>query len=147
MENDNNKATKPQDFRMQTSAADDDSLLEAFFAEARAEQLPDDGFTQRVMMSLPVEEAPSVGLAAVSTARLQSRTRRLSHWWTAACVTVAVAVFTIIGGWQALAHVVFDAITTSSNTGQLLRLTVCGAVLTIIASTELMHREHITLKL
>ena len=63
----------------------DNILLEQFFKEAAAQQLEDDGFTQRVMQQLP------------------GRTNWLSHLWTLFCVIVALGIFVLSQGWTTLA--------------------------------------------
>ena len=105
-----------------------DLLLEQFFQAARTEQLADCGFSRRVMMRLP------------------ERQERLSHIWTAACVVTALAVFTLIGGWQQAAAGVVRVLSSVPTTGQLLQLAFCGAVLTALAAAELMRREELTLR-
>lgn len=63
----------------------DNILLEQFFKEAAAQQLEDDGFTQRVMQQLP------------------GHTNWLSHLWTLFCVIVALGIFVLSQGWTTLA--------------------------------------------
>ena len=105
-----------------------DLLLEQFFYAARMEQLPDDGFTHRVMMRLP------------------ERQERLSHIWTAVCVIAALAVFTLIGGWQQVAAGIVRVLSSVPTTTQILQLMVCGAVLTTLAAAEVMRRGEFSLK-
>lgn len=65
----------------------DERLLEQFFAENRQE-IADNGFTRRVMRSLP------------------GRKYRIAQWWTAACSLLALALFVAMDGigliWNAL---------------------------------------------
>lgn len=70
--------------------ADDELLVQSFFANARVE-IPDDGFSDRVMASLPVE--------------------RRVHWeylWTAFCLFLGVAVFVLGNGWNHLRDWLFS---------------------------------------
>lgn len=109
-----------------TAAADgSDLLLQQFFSAARSEQLPDNGFTRRVVSRLPL------------------RQKRLSRLWTAACIAVGAVLFTLIGGWQQMANGIVDLLSASYTPAQLFHLMVCGAVLNTIAIAELMHRERL----
>ncbi len=110
------------------STTDDDLLLEQFFQAARAEQLPDNGFTHRVMTRLPEHQV------------------RLSRLWTAACIAVGLIVFTLIDGWNILVAGIIGLLATMPTTSsQLLHLMLCGAVLTALAAAELIRRERLTL--
>ncbi len=57
----------------------DEELLNAFFAQSRSMQVPDDGFSGRVMRRIP-EPVPL-------------RQRRAYSLWTAACTLVCLVVF------------------------------------------------------
>ena len=110
------------------STIDDDLLLERFFQAARAEQLPDNGFTHRVMTRLP------------------ERQLRLSKLWTAACIVLGVVVFTLSGGWNIIvAGIIGVLITMPTTSSQLLHLMLCGVVLTALIAAELIRRERLTL--
>lgn len=121
--------TENNDNYTDIAALDDDLLLEQFFQAARAEQLPDDGFSRQVMMLLP------------------ERQQRLSRRWTIVCVVIAVTLFFLTGGWQLLTLTVINILTGLHTTTQLLQLMVCGAVLTALAAAELLQREehHLTI--
>ena len=71
-------------------SATDDQLLQVFFANNRMEEVPDDGFSDRVMQALPGLE-PEKALA---------KRRRLEHLWTAACVAVGVVAAVVCQGWE-----------------------------------------------
>ena len=71
-------------------SATDDQLLQAFFADNRMKEIPDDGFSDRVMQALPSLE-PEKALA---------KRRRLEHLWTAACVAVGVVAAVVCQGWE-----------------------------------------------
>ena len=64
--------------------ATDDQLLQAFFADNRMEEIPDDGFSDRVMQALPGLEQKKTVLSLEQKQALAKR-RRLEHLWTAAC--------------------------------------------------------------
>ena len=66
----------------------DNVLIEDFFKQAAAQQIEDNGFTERVMMNLPESQVEKV--------------HRLSLLWTVFCVVMSVVLFFIFGGWQAL---------------------------------------------
>ena len=66
----------------------DNVLIERFFKQAAAQQIEDNGFTKRVMESLPESQVEKV--------------HRLSLLWTVFCVVMSVVLFFVFGGWQAL---------------------------------------------
>ena len=71
-------------------SATDDQLLQAFFADNRMEEVPDDGFSDRVMQALP----------ALGLEQAWAKRRRLEHLWTAACVAVGVVAAVVCQGWE-----------------------------------------------
>ena len=64
----------------------DNVLIEQFFKQAAAQQIEDNGFTERVMMNLPETKTDKV--------------RRLSRLWTWFCVLIGLGVFFAFGGLQ-----------------------------------------------
>lgn len=50
----------------------DEQMIQMFFADHQ-EEIPDDGFSQRVMKKIPT-----------------SRTRRMERWWQVACIVMGV---------------------------------------------------------
>ena len=66
----------------------DNKLIEAFFKQAAQQQIEDNGFTERVMDSLP----------DLAMEKLQ----RLTRLWTLFCVVVSVVLFFVLGGWESL---------------------------------------------
>ena len=66
----------------------DDMMIEKFFKQAAQQQIEDHGFTERVMQSLPERKLLTA--------------HRLSQLWTLFCIVVALALFFLFGGWQAL---------------------------------------------
>ncbi len=103
----------------------DDLLLEQFFQPAREMQLADDGFTQRVMQRLP------------------DRQMQRSRLWTAACVVLSLALFTLVGGWRLLALGVLKMLTTVPTTGQVAQLWIALVVVSVLLVTEVLRRERI----
>ena len=61
-------------------------LLERLFQEAAQQQIEDNGFTERVMDSLPAGSA----------------SHRLSRLWTWFCIVLGVVLFWLLNGWEAL---------------------------------------------
>ncbi|MBR5657151.1 MAG: DUF5056 domain-containing protein [Prevotella sp.] len=68
---------------MENKKLTDDELIMMFFEDNRVE-LPDDGFSKRVMAQLP------------------SRMVKLSRLWTAACWVVGIVAFIVFKGWHQL---------------------------------------------
>ena len=66
----------------------DNVLIEQFFKQAAAQQIEDNGFTERVMLNLPESQV--------------EKAHRLSLLWTVFCVVMSVVLFFVFGGWQAL---------------------------------------------
>lgn len=71
-------------------SATDDQLLQAFFADNKMEEVPDDGFSDRVMQALP----------SLEQEKALAKRRRLEHLWTAACVAVGVVAAVVCQGWE-----------------------------------------------
>ncbi len=71
-------------------SAADDQRLQAFFADNRMEEIPDDGFSDRVMQALP----------ALGQEKTWAKRRRLEHLWTAACVAVGLVAAVVCQGWE-----------------------------------------------
>lgn len=87
--------------------ADDEQLLQSFFADCQ-EDIPDDGFSQRVMRSLP-DTSP----------------RRLERWWQVACVLAGIAILVLSQSWNSL----LDSLFMSKVEGMLvLSRVVCHVV-------------------
>ena len=66
----------------------DNLLIEEFFKQAAQQQIEDNGFSKRVMESLPVSQ--------------QEKAHRLSMLWTVFCVVLSVVLFFVLGGWETL---------------------------------------------
>ncbi len=73
-----------------------DRLIEDFFKQAAQQQIEDNGFTERVMQSLPDTQMETV--------------RRLSRLWTVFCVLSGVLLFFLFGGWQLLQSLFFGGL-------------------------------------
>ena len=78
-----------------TDKMNDDELLKAFFADCQMSDIPDDGFSDRVMAALPVEEQVAWDAQPVSTAN-----RKLERLWTAACVAIGIVAAVVCQGWE-----------------------------------------------
>ena len=89
-------------------SATDDQLLQAFFADNRMEEIPDDGFSDRVMQALSALEQEKTVLAldqkktvlALEQEQAWAKRRRLEHLWTAACVAVGIVAAVVCQGWE-----------------------------------------------
>lgn len=66
----------------------DDILIADFFKQAAQQQIADNGFTERVMRSLPDRQVEQV--------------RRLSRLWTWFCILLGTGLFFALGGMQIL---------------------------------------------
>ena len=75
-----------------------DKLLIDFFAENRQE-IPDNGFTRRVMRHLP------------------DRTRRISQVWVTFCFTLALVLFFVFDGLQQVLGTLRETLTAAAQSG------------------------------
>ena len=80
-------------------SATDDQLLQAFFADNRMKEIPDDGFSDRVMQALPALD-PEKTVLALDQKQALAKRLRLEHLWTAACVAVGVVAAVVCQGWE-----------------------------------------------
>lgn len=80
-------------------SAADDQRLQAFFADNRMEEIPDDGFSDRVMQALPALEQEKTVLT-LGQEKAWAKRRRLEHLWTAACVAVGIVAAVVCQGWE-----------------------------------------------
>lgn len=80
-------------------SATDDQLLQAFFADNRMEEIPDDGFSDRVMQALPGLD-PEKAVLTLDQEQALAKRLRLEHLWTAACVAVGVVAAVVCQGWE-----------------------------------------------
>ena len=89
-------------------SATDDQLLQAFFADNRMEEIPDDGFSDRVMQALSALDQEKTVLAleqeknvlSLEQEQAWAKRRRLEHLWTAACVAVGIVAAVVCQGWE-----------------------------------------------
>jgi len=70
-------------------SAQDEQLLQSFFADCRMD-IPNDGFSDRVMQALPSSEME----------KEVAKRRRLEHLWTAACVAIGIVAAVVCQGWE-----------------------------------------------
>lgn len=71
----------------------DEELLQQFFADCRMSEIPDDGFSDRVMHALPA-------LPETDTEKSLVERQRLEHLWTAACVAAGIIIAVVCQGWE-----------------------------------------------
>lgn len=80
-------------------SAADDQRLQAFFADNRMEEIPDDGFSDRVMQALlSLDQKKTV--QSLDQKKALAKRRRLEHLWTAACVAVGLVAAVVCQGWE-----------------------------------------------
>ena len=71
----------------------DEELLQQFFADCQMSEIPDDGFSDRVMHALPA-------LPETETEKSLVKRQRLEHLWTAACVAAGIIIAVVCQGWE-----------------------------------------------
>ena len=94
--------------KLEPLSATDDQLLQAFFADNRMEEIPDDGFSDRVMQALPGLDPEKTVLSldqektvlSLEQEQAWAKRRRLEHLWTAACVAVGIVAAVVCQGWE-----------------------------------------------
>ena len=69
---------------------DNERLLQKFFSEAASQKIEDNGFTERVMQSLPAAACPS-------------RQKWFVSIWNTVFITLFVVLFVVFRGWELLA--------------------------------------------
>lgn len=85
--------------KLEPLSATDDQLLQAFFADNRMEEIPDDGFSDRVMQALPGLD-PEKTVLALDQKQALAKRLRLEHLWTAVCVAVGIVAAVVCQGWE-----------------------------------------------
>lgn len=80
-----------------TDKMNDDELLRAFFADHIMEDIPDDGFSDRVMASLPSWETEKITVVRQKMERL----------WTVVCVLIGTVFLFAFQGWSYLQDTLF----------------------------------------
>lgn len=137
------KNDKIQDMDVDLLSASDEQLLQAFFADNRMAEIPDDGFSARVMQALPaVETEQSLLEFHIALAKRH----RLEHLWTAVCVALGVIAAVLCQGWEQIqgwlygmkidflltgSHVLRHGVETAVNT-QNLWLMLAGIVVLVL---------------
>ena len=90
---------KIQSMDMEPLSVSDELLLQAFFADNRMDEVPDDGFSNRVMQALPALEQEKT-VPAFEQEQALAKRRRLEHLWTAVCVAIGVIAAVVCQGWE-----------------------------------------------
>lgn len=98
---------------------EDEQLLKSFFADNTIEELPDDGFSEQVMASLPQENA-----------------YRLNRWWRLTCLIIGVGMIVSLRGWEQLPHWDLSSVRLFMQYFPVILSTYLQAILT---STPLLH--------
>jgi hypothetical protein len=112
----------------------DNELLEQLFRPMREMKIEDDGFTERVMQQL----------SATTEVETAQRTQRLTHLWTAFCITIAVVLFILMRGWIVIGQGIYDLLTTAPTVNNLIMLIITVSVPALIALTETVRRERLS---
>ena len=81
---------KIKNMDMEPLSVSDEQLLQAFFADNMMAEIPDEGFSDKVMLSLP----------ALEQERALVKRRRLEHLWTAVCMAIGVIAAVVCQGWE-----------------------------------------------
>lgn len=82
-----------------------EKLLEAFFADCRID-VPDDGFSDRVMAALPEDELLTT-VNAIEHLPVVAAYHRLERLWTAACVAIGIIALVLCQGWEQIQSLLF----------------------------------------
>ena len=90
---------KIKNMDMEPLSVSDEQLLQAFFADNRMDEVPDDGFSNRVMQVLPALEQEKT-VPAFEQEQALAKRRRLEHLWTAVCVAIGVIAAVVCQGWE-----------------------------------------------
>ena len=106
---------------------DNEQLLETFFQPARNVELPDNGFTHRVMRQVP-----------------HSNVKLKSRLWTAFCLAVATCLFVLADAWSLVVERLQALLTHPPTQHQLLMLMVSLGVIGVLVIAEVFQRERIS---
>lgn len=109
----------------------DNILVERFFSEASKTEIPDKGFSRRVMNMLP------------------SRTEKLVRMWTIFCVAMSVVLFFVFDVWQIILvniEVFLSTLLTSElSLSFILNIFVVFAVVVSALAYTVISRERLSL--
>ena len=115
----------------------DNLLIEDFFKQAAQQQIEDNGFTARVMKSLPESQ--------------QEKAHRLSLLWTVFCVVLRVALFFVFGGLETLKagimvvlQTVFTSLSVFLTTAPTTEVPLNPVVLLLVAAFVLIYLPYRT---
>ena len=104
----------------------DDLLIQQFLAPGRAD-IADNGFTHRIVRSLP------------------RRNNLVSRLWTGFCCSLAVLLFVLLDGWELITNALretFDAMWQNGAAEiDLKALAIAGAVLLCLAYRKIATRD------
>ena len=95
----------------------DNKMIEDFFKQAAQQQIEDNGFTERVMQSLPDSKLEVA--------------RRLSRLWTVFCLVVSAVLFFVLGGWQVLTGLFYGGLRMVFGWVQVLMMTAPTAEISV----------------
>ena len=119
------------------------------FRPMREMQIEDDGFTDRVMQQIEMQESSAVAGTVAANSSLFTlhsslSTKRLAHLWTALCIAIAVVLFIVMRGWITIGQGIYDLLTTPPTVHSLLMLIITVSVPALIALTETVRHERLS---
>ena len=120
-------------------------MLYDFFAEARQQQIDDNGFTERVMQRLEAEVSPSISIQRRSTTSAACSPARLSRLWTWLCIAAGVVLFFTFHGWEAICVGLEVFVQTAPAEYNLMAIILSFLVLVTVGISEFMHHERISI--
>ncbi len=83
----------------------DEQLLASFFADCQMSEIPDAGFSERVMAALPTEAVLQSSCPVVG--KVPAFVCRLERLWAAACVAIGIVSIFVFQGWNHLQDYLF----------------------------------------
>lgn len=120
-------------------------MLYDFFAEARQQQIDDNGFTERVMQRLEAADSPSTSILQGSTFSAACSPARLSRLWTWFCIAAGVVLFFTFRGWEAIRIGLEVFVHTAPTEYNLMAIILSFMVLVTVGISEFMHHERISI--
>lgn len=103
----------------------DNELVEKLFKDIRQMEMPDDGFTERVMRQIPDVKAQT-----------------LSRLWTTCCIVIGVVLFVLVRGWEPVCYRLVMLVNNMSLLqSHLLLIMAATMVVGLITISDVFRRE------
>ena len=103
----------------------DNELVEKLFKDIRQMEIPDDGFTERVMRQIP-----------------DVKTQALSRLWTMCCIAIGVVLFVLVRGWEPVCYRLVMLVNNMSLLqSHLLLIMAATMVVGLITISDVFRRE------